>query len=183
MDILFQEEGHVYTHDGEIWPSSTQIINAQSEWFTPEAALRGTHKHLAIDLHRKSDLDEDSLDQEYLQSVEAYKRFVAETGFIVMQTEVMAHSHTHRFACRVDKIGQFPTDSVPAIVEIKTGAYPEWCCLQTAAQALCLEGFHKRYGLHLYEDKYKLHPHTNRTDAQEFLTLLASKRIREKYKI
>lgn len=183
MDILFKEEGHVYLHDGEIWPSSTQIIAAHSEWFTEEAALRGTHKHLAIDLHCKGDLDEDSLDDEYRAAVDAYKKFVRDTGFQVIQTEVMAHSHTHRFACRIDQIGMFPGDNAPAIVEIKTGAYPEWCCLQTASQALCLEGFHKRFGLHIHEDKYKLHPHTNRSDMQEFLTLLASKRIRQKYSI
>jgi hypothetical protein len=115
--------------------------------------------------------------------VEGFKRFVGETGFTVLETEVIVHSDVHLFACRIDLIGVFLGERVRSIVEIKTGAYPEWCCLQTAAQALCLEGFYKRYGLHLYEDKYKLHPHTNRTDAQEFLTLLASKRIREKYKI
>jgi len=142
-EIVFQEEGHIYTVDGKGVPSVTTIIKEcgliNMTWFTDGAATRGKYVHRATELLDRDDLDETSLDPALIPYVEAYKRFKQDTGFCINDIEKIVYNATYGYIGTLDRTGIFPNDKIRSLIDIKTGQPAKWHGVQLAAYALCLD--------------------------------------------
>lgn len=147
-EIPFIEEGHFYEHEGRRLPSVTGILKAEgyidTTYYTEYGRERGSFVHLACHYDDIGDLDEDTLDPEIKPYLDAYRRFKAESGFIVEQSEPPMMSTKYLFAGTPDKIGAFPAGTV------------------------------KRAAVELHNDgSYRLIPYTDRNDVNIWLAVLA----------
>src|SRR5687767_7346130 len=92
----FDELTHTYRVDGQVVPSVTQILQALDivdySYIPPavrEAALlRGRKVHIATHFDDQGDLDEQTVPEEILPYVFAWRRFRQESGF---QPELIEH--------------------------------------------------------------------------------------------
>jgi hypothetical protein len=146
--VDFRSEGHIYTHQGAVLPSVTQILKAEgfidTTFFDDWSRDRGSMVHLATAYDDAGELDEDSLDPVIVPYLEAWRRFRLESGFVTEASEVSMMSSVHRFAGTIDTIGHFPTGNLA------------------------------RAAVELHDDgTYKLIPFTDRTDRGVFLAALA----------
>ena len=146
--VDFQEEGHLYTHEGRPLPSVTQILKAEgfidARFFDDWSRDRGSMVHLATAYDDAGDLDEDSLDPALIPYVEAWRKFRRESGFVTEASEVAMRSRLYNFAGTIDTVGQFPSGNIT------------------------------RAAVELHNDgTYKLIPCTARQDRQIFLAAMA----------
>lgn len=184
-ELQFDPESHVYTIDGKNLPSVTTIIKEagliDSTWFTEAAMMRGIYVHQATELLDKNDLDESSLDPILAPYVDAYKRFLDDTGFYISYIEKIVYNATYGYAGRLDRLGKFPTDKIESIIDIKTGKPEKWHGVQLAAYGLCLGNEpRKRFGLYLSDTgNYRLERYTDRQDMQIFLACLTIYKFKE----
>ena len=180
-EITLIEEPHSYVHDGVKWPgitdSITRALRSENPFYTEDGRERGDNVHLATRYEDEGFLNLSWFPPYVEPYVLGYRQFKADTGFIPEIIEMPLHSHVYRFACTVDRVG-----AVGAriwIVEIKTGppvkkhGVDPWA-IQTAGQELCLPpGKYERFALQLKPNgKYKLHPHTDRTDRQKAISCI-----------
>ena len=182
-EIVFNNEGHIYTVDGKIIPSVTTIIKdcglIDTTWFTEGATTRGTYVHQATELLDRDDLDEASLDPVLIPYVDAYRRFKQETGFVIDDIEKRVHNATYGYAGTLDRTGTFIGDKTKSIIDIKTGQPAKWHGVQLAAYALCYQEPHNRYGVYLSNTgSYRLERYKNRQDTQVFLACLTVYKFR-----
>jgi hypothetical protein len=137
--VLFEESTHTYSVDGTVWPSVTSILNPLMELdgiprATLEAAAAfGRHVHLATDLWDRGILDESDLDEPLRPYLEGWKKFLRDTGAVVLETERLVSHPTLKIAGRLDKlIGGLVKGR--SILDIKTSLNVHWTvALQTAA--------------------------------------------------
>ncbi|NPV03857.1 MAG: hypothetical protein HPY67_03900 [Syntrophaceae bacterium] len=140
--LVFDAERHAYLLDGRVVPSVTQILAAEGiidgQWYTEEGRRRGDHVHLALRYHDEGRLDEESVTDEVRPYLEAWQRFISETGFICLQIEQPFADRNLGFAGTPDRVGWMDGDKTLSIIDIKTGAPEPWHALQTAAYAVGL---------------------------------------------
>lgn len=185
-EIVFQEEGHIYTVDGTDTPSVTTIIKAcgliDTTWFNDTATTRGKYVHKATELLDQDDLDEASLDPVIAPYVDAYKRFKDETGFCINDIEKIVYNASYGYIGTLDRTGRFPNDKINSIIDIKTGQPAKWHGVQLAAYALCFGSeIFNRYGLYLHDTgTYRLERFKDRQDANVWLACLTLYKWREK---
>jgi len=124
-DCYYDDAGHIYMIDGLEVISVTQALVEASiidtKWYTEWARHRGSRVHKAIELLVKGTLDTDSLDPRIRGYVDAYERFVDETGFVCLEVERKIWSPHSRFAGTLDQWGVFRGGHT-ALVDTKTGA-------------------------------------------------------------
>jgi hypothetical protein len=150
-DVTFQKEGHVYTlPDGSRLPSITEILKAEgfidTTFYDEWSRDKGSMVHLACHYDITNELDEESLDDEIRPYLEAFRKFMKESGFKVERSEVPGINTTYFYAGTPDLVGCFPTPT-PA----------------------------RRFALELNKDgKYKLIPHTEQSDFAVFLAAVAT---------
>ena len=184
-EIVFNNEGHIYTVDGTDTPSVTTIIKAcgliDTTWFNDTATTRGKYVHKATELLDQDDLDEASLDPVIAPYVDAYRRFKQETGFVIDDIEKRVHNATYGYAGTLDRTGIFPNDKIRSLIDIKTGQPAKWHGVQLAAYALCFGSeVLNRYGLYLSNTgSYKLERFKDRQDANIWLACLTLYKWRE----
>jgi len=147
--VEFTEDGHIYTFEGVVLPSVTQILEAEgavdTTFYDEYSRHRGSMVHLATHLDDTGELDEDSVDPVIRPYLEAWRRFKRESGFTVEYSEVPMMSTAYRYAGTPDVLGRFPENNGPA-----------------------------RAVVELHEDgKYKLVPFTDRRDTNIWLSCLA----------
>jgi hypothetical protein len=149
-DVAFEKEGHVYTANGVIVPSITQILSAEgfinTDWYDEWSCNKGTQVHKAVHYDVLGELDEESVDEEIRPYLAAFRKFMKESGFKVERSEVPAINTTYGYAGTPDLIGCFPKP--------------------TAARRFVLE-LNK-------EGKYKLIPHVDQQDFAVFLAAVAT---------
>jgi hypothetical protein len=108
--VEFQEEGHLY--EGGRLPSTTGILKAEgfidARFYTEESRTRGTYVHLATHYDDSGELDEGTVDPDIMPYLEAWRKFKAESGFIVERSEVPMKSSLYHYAGTIDRIGTFP---------------------------------------------------------------------------
>lgn len=175
--ITFDAEKHIYTVDGAVFPSVTQVLVAEgfidASFFTEYSRQRGTFVHLCTHLDDAGELDEETVDPVLAPYLAGYRRFKDESGFVVSGSEVPMASAAYRFAGTLDKIGTF-RDVTCAIVDIETGSHQPAKAIQTAGYEILKGSPYKRFALQLKDDgTYKLHPFTDRQDKQIFMSALA----------
>lgn len=191
--LTFDPEKHVYYWNGERAPGVTTILSPLSEYagiprrILEEAAARGEYIHKACELLLWDQLDEMDLEPAFIPYIDAFKKFLSETGF---QAEVIEQQVYHiklGYAGTLDLGGILPpvgrmkkprralidiktTFKLLASVGPQTAAYSEaWASERPKEQH-----FDERYGLQLKGDgTYKMLPMKSSNDMNVFRSCLA----------
>jgi len=182
--IQFDKATHIYTVNGVLYPSVTQILSdmglIDTTWFTEYGRNRGTLIHRIIQWYLAGEVDEDSIDPALRPYFDAFLKFEVDSKFVAEEVERPFASETYRFAGTPDLIGCLNGHN--AIIDIKSGTPQPWAALQLAGyEILRNEGIRdggmlrcKRFSLQLTDDgTYKLIPFTDRADRGVFLAALA----------
>lgn len=165
--LLFFDQGHKYTLDGEELPSvselcrflSREIYGDVAQWRLDQAADRGTAVHKAteaLDKYGKVDVQDGILP--YLQ---AYLSFRREHPAEWQKIEYATHHQARRYAGTIDRYGL--VDGAASLVDIKTSytIHKPLCAAQLNLYRWMLEAegrpVDQLYILHLKKDgTYKL---------------------------
>lgn len=134
--LEFEPTGHVFRYNGTVLPSITQVLSStgliHSEWFTEEAAWRGSVVHRCCELLDEGTLDEDTIDPVAAPYLAAWKRFREAKYFGIHCRELPLYS-VEGYAGIPDRV--ITVDGSLAVIELKTGPVYPWVALQLAAQA------------------------------------------------
>jgi hypothetical protein len=136
-ELLFDEAEHRYEIGGRVLPSVTQVIDRYNDFSMvgdetmANARERGRLVHLVTQLYDEDDLDERSVGDELLPYLAGWKKFKAETGFIVKEIEMRRGSVVLGFAGTLDRFGLMGQKDW--VVDIKAGLVPDTAGVQTAA--------------------------------------------------
>lgn len=139
--LEFDEATHTYRLDGVRAPSVTQVLDPYSglEHVDPAvlkaAAEFGNHVHLACHYFNEGTLNRAALDPPLVPYVNAWERFLNETGAVVIASECRVFSRRHGFAGTLDSrvawgrrnrlIDIKSTTGVPRTVGPQTAGYAE----------------------------------------------------------
>lgn len=208
-ELSYDDESHEYRQNGVVVPSVTRIVNLVSPMpYIPPADLewlrsRGKAVHTATELLEEGDLWWDGLDDRIRPFVEAWQRFLEQTGFRTVARETRVDHFKLGYAGRFDRIGYFPKQPTRlAIVDIKSGEVTIGAGVQTAgyvmawnsgrhnpqlASACEIDGclcdvpfIRDRYAVRLTEEgEAKLHALTNPLDFRAFEAGLVIHRWKE----
>ncbi len=177
--LHFDPVAHRYTYGGRELISVTQALKVSglitSFNYTDEAAERGTAVHAAVQGFHANGFDLAALPEEHAGYFDAYLAFAAEGGFVVCGCEERVCDPVMGYAGTLDLRGQFRNHQTGVdLIDIKTGAVPEWVGYQTAAYARLLTGSPvRRWALNLRANgTYRLTPLTARSDERVFLAAL-----------
>lgn len=176
--LTFEPAGHVYKYAGRVVPGVTQILSVVERSFAfvdPDLLERarqfGSHVHRMIELYNLGTLDEDALDPALVPYLDTWKRFLLDTGFQVTHGEQAVYHPNLRYAGRLDILGRW--NGKLWMIDLKSGAVPRSCALQTAAYAeACPVRLQKRAALQISADRYNLIPYSDSTDFAFFQSAL-----------
>lgn len=186
--LTFEAEGHVYKFRGVVVPSVTTVLQQLQylqgiPWDVLEAARDfGTHVHQACHLYNQNDLIEEELDHALVPYLRQYKRFLSDTGFVVVESEQLVYHETMRYAGALDIRGAFRGSTW--VVDIKSGVVPSTVGAQTAGyqQALPPEIRPKRRAcLQLSAEDYKFIEQKEYGDFSLFTSALNCYRHNQKH--
>jgi hypothetical protein len=190
-ELTFQADTHTYRLGGRVVPSVTQILDPLQELdgvprhVLAAAAEFGTHVHQACDLWNRGQLDEDALDPHLLPYLDGWKRFLRESGFEVMESELRMVHRAAGYAGTCDVVLRNPRTRSVHVGDIKSSAtVPRTVGLQIAAYREMYLQDHlvcssTRYCIHLRgEGRYGLHAFKESTDYTYFLSALNLWRFR-----
>ncbi len=160
--LTFEPVGHVYRYSGRVVPGVTQSLSVVERGFqfvdpgVLEAARQfGTHVHKAIELFNLGVLDEEALDPALAPYLAAWKQFLFDTGFKVLAAEQRVWHPRLKYAGRNDVTGLWRKRTW--LIDLKSGAVPRTCALQTAAyQEAAPEKPQRRAALQLSPGKFNL---------------------------
>lgn len=167
-EFRFEAEAHKYYLGDKVLPGITGILKScgdiDTTYYTDEGRTRGSHVHAACHYLNKGTLDWNHLiDQyesgqtQYAGYVIGYEKFFREWNVKLEFFERPMYHPTLLFAGTPDLVCRV-LDNVPAIIELKTGAIPEWAKYQTAAQELLVRAWEetplhrRRWGVRLNKD-------------------------------
>ena len=188
-DFTFDQENHEYRVNGEVVPNVTRLLQEFALCDlsrVPKDRLEykrvlGTAVHVACDYLDNGILDEESLHDEIIPYVKAYKKFREITGFEPSHTELRMYSKKWRFAGTLDKQGLFEYGGreIESIIDLKCvwEMYPS-TGPQTEGYKILFEENHKtkikgRFGLQLKPSgNYEVIPFGDKTDNTTFLSCL-----------
>lgn len=196
--LKFQDEGHIYTLNGNRVISLTQILDAAGlvnyDGIAPEVLAKkaafGTKVHTYTLWNDQGELDMNDLVPypNYWNRVEGWRQFVEDFKYQVdlqaAEKPCAVKVNGMLYAMTIDRLGMM--DGKPAIVEIKTCADREFHHqIQTAAQAIPMNEFFKdkggpckRFAVYLLDKKnqanrlYFCQPHEDRMDEKIFMAAL-----------
>lgn len=154
--------------------SVTELLVAEgfidTRYFDDYGRDRGTHVHTAIHYYDTGCLDEDALDTVLVPYLTAWKRFLKESKFEVIESEVRLYNG--QFTGKPDKVGLL--EGIPTIVDAKSGAIAPWTALQLAGYEILKGSPHKRVAVRLKPDgTYSIKEFNDRQDSQIFRAILA----------
>ncbi len=163
--LTFYAPDHTYRFAGELVPSVTQVLKSAGivdysqipQDVLLNAARRGTAVHRALEFFDRDELDEDSLSAELRPYLEAYRSFLADSGFQPGHVENRVYHPLHRYAGTLDRLGVLNGEAV--VLDFKTGIVLPGHAIQLAAYNCCLPAPRRfrRFALQLTgEAKYKL---------------------------
>jgi hypothetical protein len=182
MQLLFDKSTHSYTLNGRAVPSVTQVLEPLEMFdgipaHVLEAAReRGQFVHEAMALLARDALDWSSLDLDIVPYVEGGKRFLEESGAIVIASEMRVACARIRCAGTFDLLAHLR--DTECLIEFKaTAALPRTVGPQTAAYDRLYQSMRggrprKRYCVQLKPGDYKVHPLTDPADWSVFQSCL-----------
>lgn len=189
--LKFDPETHAYTVDGRSVPSVTEVLSIVHDFsmIPPDvlaaAAEFGQHVHEACDLSDRGELDEQALDPALLPYVSAWRAFLAESGAVVIASELRVYNERLGYAGSPDKVLAWRNRIV--IPDIKTTAIvPYLVGAQSAAYAAAYREMNRggklpdRYCIHLKDGKYRVHARRDPADFSNFISCLNVYKLREK---
>ena len=198
--LEFNEDRHEYKWNGVIVPSVTQILKPLTDFGrVPPAILEharqeGVAIHKMVELELDGDLDIHALPPWMSPYYEAWRKFVKDTGFQCVGSEVRLYHHKLSYAGTADLIGEMSNVKGVnglALIDIKRSLFAGAVIgLQLAGYADAwaaedLMGIGKikhRYALQLiHNGTYKLEPFNDPSDSSTFLACLTMHRWREKH--
>ena len=168
-DLTYQDQGHIYSLDGEQLPCVSdlcrflhrEIYKDAPQWSMEQAAIRGTAVHTAA-----QSLDETGraeIPEEYLPYLMAYKAFLQDYSPAWDMIEKPFYHPVHLYAGTIDRYGAIRGEA--ALVDVKTTytVHKPLCRGQLNLYRLMLIArglpVHRLYILHLKKDgTYKLIP-------------------------
>lgn len=142
-DLEFDEASHTYRHQGRLIPSVTEILRPLTDFSGADPVKleagrrRGTAVHRVIELDNRGELDEESVDGEYLPRLNQWRLFIRESGFVVTGSEQRVHHRSFGYAGTVDVIGLW--QNTTWVLDVKTGRIPKSAGPQLAAYQMALE--------------------------------------------
>lgn len=153
--LTFDEATHIYYWDGQRVPNVTSIIGDLIDYsmvpaYTLEIARqKGVAVHKMIELEARGDLDEDSLPTWMRPVLAEWRRFIIETGFVVIASEQRVYHPKLGYAGTYDLKGKF------TILKLQHGRPPA------------------RFALKLRENEpYRLEPYDDPNDFNVFTACL-----------
>lgn len=192
-EITFDPVAHAYTVDGRPVPSVTQCLDWLVDWsMVPPALLEyksalGTAVHEMVHLACRDELDEADLDPALQPYLVQWRKFVAESGYTVLQSELVV-SHPTGFAGTLDLVlGRVARTKLKRFVcDIKTAkAIPATVGAQTIGYAEAYKSMGGSYDgrkvLRLWPDGYKLDDLNDPADWSVFLSALNLWKWRRKH--
>ena len=188
LDMLtFDEARHEYRLLGGVVPSVTQILAPLVDLSgIPRAVLDakrqlGQDVHYACQLLDEGDLDEDSVEEQIEPYLQAYKRFKADTGAVVLLNEQRVADPLLLYAGTLDRVMGIKDEKW--LVDLKTCiSTPLAVGPQTAAylRALGDTSVTRRAALRLRPDgTYRLDALTEPNDWSAFMACLTLHRFKE----
>jgi hypothetical protein len=192
-EFHFARDTHVYTLDGEVIPSLSEVLrpiteplysNIPDQQKVEEARENGVQCHLDTERFDRGDCDEYES-----KATEAWAAFREATGFAPTHIEYSTYHPVMRYGTTIDRLGSLADGSV-VLIDIKTGSSAKWHRLQTAGQLLALH--HQgicdrmetaRYNVVLNKDgtfKVVEHPN-NAVDIKHFLVVHGWPEVKEEY--
>lgn len=193
MTLAFDAATHTYTLDGRRLPSVSQIIAplVDYSWVRDEvlqaAADFGRHVHEACALHARDDLDWSSLDPALVPYVDGWRKFLDESGAVVIASEQPIAHPTLGYAGTPDLVLEWREHIV--IPDLKaTAAVPPTVGIQTVAYARAWQATHggkepQRSCIHLSPNKYRSHRRTDPSDWAMFQSCLNVYKFQEKHRV
>lgn len=176
---------HAYVMDGEPIPSITDIVCPKDDFastrYTDEHRDRG---HLVHALTRA--IDEGTFRPEMVPAgyegfASGWSEFLALFAPKMQSIETPFGNRAYRIGGTPDRVAILPTESltVPAIIDIKSGAVAEWHALQTAGYAVLIDRPDAiRVGVYLSNRRQRpvVKFHRNPGDISEFKRRLEGRR-------
>lgn len=194
MDRLeFDKESHTYRYAGIPLPSVTQVLDPLLELegipkhLLEAARLFGTHVHEACHLLVRGELDWSSLDPALVPYIVGAKRFLEESGMVVIASELRVTGIAGGVHCAgtLDIVGVLrnhecvidwkSTATIPKTVGLQTAAYERFYRMQRGGPQ------RKRYCVQLREGDYRLHVLNDPADWNYFLSALNIHHWRHKH--
>lgn len=187
--LTFDPETHVYRFMGAVVPGVTQILRplvdfsrVRPDVLAAKADL-GRRVHEACHYSDEDDLDEESVEGDVEPYLQAYRRFLAESGARVLQAELRVFDPMLMYAGTLDRV--LLLNGKRWLVDLKTSiATPGSVGPQTAAymRALGDTSITRRAALRLHADgTYHLDPLTDPNDMATFMACLTVYRHLEKH--
>lgn len=182
MHLEFDKSAHAYTLNGQSVPSVTQILEPLEMLdgipvYVLEAAReRGQFVHEAMALLVRDALDWSSLDVSLVPYIEGGKRFMDESGLVVIASEMRVACQRLRCAGTLDLFAQWR--ECECLIDFKaTAAFPPTVGPQTAAYERLYQSMfggrpRKRYCVQLKPGDYRVHPLTDPADWSVFQSCL-----------
>lgn len=185
-DIGFDEDTHIYTVDGRIVdPCVTGLLKAvgliDDTWFTEFGRLRGKLTHKVIKYFNDGELDEATVDPVLQPYFHGYLSFLADTGFVVVNSELVVYDPGLDYIGTLDLEGFFPRNpKLLYIGDTKCNEVYDWTRLQLALYRKARGLPRRRFGLELHANgTYKIVWFTDPYDEAEALGLLKQYRQEE----
>ncbi len=199
--LTFSAEGHQYFWNGRPVVNVTRVLSLITDYSSiaehvlNHARDEGIAIHKLVELYCHGDLDEDSLPDWLKPRLAAFKKFVADTGFEIAESEQRVYHERHGYAGQLDFHGTIRQRhgrkdvQLPAIVDVKRSFYAGRAIgLQLAAYAAALDSkgrsrvgvAWRRYALQLRDNgEYRLKQFADPSDLANFLALLTTYRLKE----
>lgn len=185
--LLFEPIAHVYTWQGRVVPSVTQLLAPIKPDFSmvPPAVLEakralGVLVHEACEYDDDGDLDEESLPDQAAPYVAAWRKFRADTRCKILANERKLFHSGLLYAGTLDRFAEIRGELW--VIDLKTAAHPHPSYgVQTAGYAELLQANDghfaqqlQRGSVHLFPDgAYKLVPYKNPNDYAAFRACLS----------
>lgn len=190
--LTFDPVEHKYYHDGVHVPNVTSILAPLSEYakvprnVLKQAAARGNYVHDMCEQYLWELLDESSINEGYKGYLNAFKKFLEETGFEAEYVEQKVFHTQLRYAGTLDLGGVLPPigrrkNPHRALIDIKTtfrllaSVGPQTAAYNEAWKSEQPKELHfdERYGLQLKADgTYTLKPYKSPFDMNTFRACL-----------
>lgn len=189
-DLIFDEERHAYWLGGARLPSVTEILAPLSDFSGIAPAVLeakrdlGHRVHLACQLDDEDDLDEASVEEDVGPYLDAWRRFLVESGAQVLHNEQRVYSRVMQYAGTLDNVLQL--NGAKWLVDKKTSLHtPIAAGPQTAAYLYALNDptVTHRAAIRLRPDgTYRFDPLTGADDFTVFVSCLSIHRFKQQHK-
>lgn len=183
--LTFDEIKHEYRWNGQVVPGVTSLLSPLSDYsfvnpqVLADAAQFGRDVHLACEFYDQGTLDESALHADLRPYLDAWVKFLHETGFVVQMCEQKVYHHQLGYAGTLDREGTLDEE---AVIDIKTvttlmpATGPQLFAYESALISQPNWGGPKKlkkFAVQLKEDgNYKLKEYEDKADWSAFVSLL-----------